>query len=166
MSIEFGLTNEPVNTQFAPVAALLDYYVQQKVFEPLEIVAPAVRKRDFPLSNQFQQVVTSILTGCKYLSVVNTRLRPEQVLAQVYCNARFAHQSTLSRSLDGLSLAQLSQLQAAVQKISRRCSGLGQHNWHRFLELDFDLSGLPCGKQAEKSKKGYFSGKKTSPDGN
>jgi len=35
-----------------------------------------------------------------------------------------------------------------------------------FLELDFDLSGLPCGKQAEKSVKGYFSGKKTSPDGN
>ena len=44
MSIEFGLTNEPVNTQFAPVAALLDYYVQQKVFEPLEMVVPTVKK--------------------------------------------------------------------------------------------------------------------------
>jgi len=166
MSIEFDLTNEPVNTRFASVAALLNYYVQQKVFEPLEMVVPAVQKRDFPLSNQFQQVVASILTGCKYLSVINTRLRPEQALAQVYCNERFAHQSTLSRSLDGLSLAQLSQLQAAVQEISRRSSRISHHNWHGFLELDFDLSGLPCGKQAEKSVKGYFSGKKTSPDGN
>jgi len=166
MSIEFGLTNEPVNTQFAPVAALLDYYVQQKVFEPLEMVVPTVKKRDFSLSNQLQQVVTSILTGCKYLSVINTRLRPEQALAQVYCNCRLAHPSTLSRSLDGLSLTQISQLQGAVQEISRRSSRIGRHNWHKFLELDFDLSGLPCGKQAEKSEKGYFSGKKTSPGGN
>ena len=85
MSIKFGLTHESVNTQFAPVAALLHYYVQQKVFEPLEMVVPIVKKRDFSLSNQLQQVVVSILTGCKYLSVVNTRLRPEQALAQVYC---------------------------------------------------------------------------------
>ena len=161
MSIEFGLTKELVNTQFAPVAALSAYYDGQKVFEPLEKVVSVVQKRDFPLPNQLEQIVVSILTGCEYLSVVNTTLGSERVLAQVYRINGFAHQSTLSRSLDGLSLAHLSQLQDAVQEIGWRSSRIGSHNWRGFLELDFDLSGLPCGKQAEKSEKGYFSGKKT-----
>ncbi len=161
MSIEYGLTKELVNTQFAPVAALSVYYEAQKVFEPLEKVVPIVQKRDYPLPNQLKQVVVSILTSCEYLSVVNTKLRSERILAQVYRIDGFANQSTLSRSLDGLSLVHLSQLEAAVQEIGRRCSRIGNHNWRGFLELDFDLSGLPCGKQAEKSEKGYFSGKKT-----
>ena len=166
MSIEFGLTKELVNTQFAPVAALSAYHDGQKVFEPLQKVVPVVQKRDFSLPNQLEQVVVSILTGCEYLSVVNTKLRSERVLAQVYRINGFANQSTLSRSLDGLSLAHLSQLQDAVQEIGRRSSRIGSHNWRGFLELDFDLSGLPCGKQAEKSEKGYFSGKKTLLGGN
>ncbi len=166
MSIEFGLTKELVNTQFAPVAALSAYYDEQKVFKPLEKMVPVVQKRDFPLPNQLEQVVVSILTGCEYLSVINTKLRSERVLAQVYRINGFANQSTLSRSLDGLSLAHMSQLQDAVQEIGRRSSCIGSHNWRGFLELDFDLSGLPCGKQAEKSEKGYFSGKKTLLGGN
>ena len=161
MSIEFGLTKELVNTQFAPIGALSAYYDGQKVLEPLQKVVPVVQKRDYSLPNQLEQVVVSILTGCEYLSVVNTKLRSERVLAQVYRINGFANQSTLSRSLDGLSLAHLAQLQEAVQEIGRRSSGIGTHNWRGFLELDFDLSGLPCGKQAEKSEKGYFSGKKT-----
>ena len=166
MSIELGLTKELVNTQFAPVAALSAYYGEQKVFAPLENVVPGVQKRKFSLPNQLEQVVVSILTGCEYLAVVNTRLRAERVLAQVYRINGFANQATLSRSLDGLSLAHLSQLQAAVQEIGRRSSRIGSHNWRGFLELDFDLSGLPCGKQAEQSAKGYFSGKKTLLDAN
>jgi len=42
----------------------------------------------------------------------------------------------------------------------------GHHDWHGFLWLDFDLSGLPCGQQADGSQKGFFSGKKTVPVGN
>ncbi|MCB0202141.1 MAG: hypothetical protein KDI03_18895 [Anaerolineae bacterium] len=57
-------------------------------------------------------------------------------------------------------------LAAVVRQISDRCSRTKRHDWRGFLELDFDLSGLPCGKQAEGSQKGYFSGKKTSLGGN
>ncbi len=83
MSIEFGLTKELVNTQYAPVAALSAYYGEQKVFEPLGRVMPIVQKRNFLLPNQLEQVMVSILTGCEYLSVVNTKLASERVLAQV-----------------------------------------------------------------------------------
>ena len=163
MRIEFGLSKELVNTQFGPVAALAAYYESQKVLAPLQIIIPAVVKSDFPLANQLTQVILSLLTGCEYLSMVNTKLRPERKLAQVYRTSQFAHQATLSRTLDGLSLTNLTELEQAVRAISRRCSRTHRHDWRGFLQLDFDLSGLPCGKQAQGSQKGFFSGKKTAP---
>ena len=166
MTIKFGFTKELVNSQFGPVAALAAYYESQRVLKPLQIISPAVTKSGFPLANQLTQVLLSILTGCEYLSMVNTRLRPERKLAQVYRIEQFAHQSTLSRSLDRLSLANLAELEQAVRAISQRCSRICQHDWRGFLQLYFDLSGLPCGQQAEGSQKGYFSGKKTLLDDN
>ena len=157
---KFKLTKKPVNTQFGPVATLLAYYQEQQVLDPLQKVVPGVKKRDFSLDSQLSQVLVSILTGCQYLSQVNTRLRPERKLAQVYRIDQFADVSTLSRSLDRLSLANLLELKQAVQAICQPCSRSQHHDWRGFLELDFDLSGLPCGQQAEGSQKGYFSGKK------
>ena len=79
--IKFDITDELVNTQFGPVAALAAYYQDQNVLEPFQKVVSAVRKNDFSLPNQLTQVLLSILTGCEYLSVINTRLRPERRLA-------------------------------------------------------------------------------------
>ena len=166
MTIKFGLTDELVNTQFAPVAALAAYYQVQHTLEPLQLVVPVIPKSDFSLANQLTQVLLSILTGCEYLSMVNTRLRPERSLAQLYRIECFAHQATLSRSLDELTQMNLTQLSQAVRQISDKYSRIRTHDWRGFLELDFDLSGLPCGKQAQGSSKGYFPGKKTSLDDN
>jgi hypothetical protein len=162
MALEFGLTDEFTNTQYAPVAALAAYYAAQNVLAPLQSVTPATEGGDFTLVEKLTQVMLSILTGCEYISVVNTKLRPERKLAQVYRIEQFADQSTLSRALNELTQTNLSQLEAAVRQISDSCSRSRQHDWRGFLLLDFDLSGLPCGKQAEGSSKGHFSGKKTS----
>jgi hypothetical protein len=166
MRLQFGITGELTNTQFAPVAVLIAYYEAQKVLEPLQAVTSTVQTGDFTLAEKLEQVVWSILTGCEYISVVNTKLRPERMLAQVKRIDHFAEQSTLSNALNELTQMNLDQLEASVRQISNRCSRMCHHDWRGFLMLDFDLSGLPCGKQAEGSKKGYFSGKKTSPDGN
>ncbi len=154
MSIQFGRTSNLVDTQYAPVAAMICYYEAQKVLEPLQSVT---EKGD----NKLDKVVLSILTGCRTISEAKTKLRPERKLAQVKRIDSFADQSTLSRRLDQLSQMNLSDLERIVRQISQRCSRSRQHDWRGFLELDFDLSGLPCGKQAEKSGKGHFSGKKT-----
>jgi hypothetical protein len=166
MRLQFGTTDELTNTQFAPVAALMAYYEIQKVLEPLQSVTSAVAKGDFTLAEKLEQVVWSILMGCEYISEVNTKLRPERMLAQVKRTDHFAEQSTLATGLNELTQMNLEQLEASVRQISQRCSRMRQHDWRGFLMLDFDLSGLPCGPQAEGSKKGYFSGKKTSPGGN
>ena len=161
MIVTFGLTEEFFNTQFAPVAALWAYYQAYQVLKPLENVNMEMKTIDFSPTDKLVQVLLSILTGCEYLSVVNTRLRPEPKLAQVLGNESFAHQTTPSETLEALTLTNLTQLEVAIRQIYQPCSRTHSHDWRGFLWLDFDLSGLPCGKQAQGSQKGFFSGKKT-----
>jgi hypothetical protein len=161
MQLKFGLTKEFTNTQYAPLAALLAYYEAEKAVEPLQSVISAAKSGDFSLAEKLEQTLVSILAGCEYISLVNTQLRPERKLAQVKRITGFADQSTLSRGLDELTQMNLSQLAAAVRQISDRCSQTRRHDWRAFLALDFDLSALPCGQQAEGGRKGFASGKKT-----
>lgn len=161
MKLQFGLTAELTNTQYAPLAALLAYYEAAKTLEPLQSVTSVAPNSDFTLAEKLEQTLISILAGCQYLSVVNTKLRPERKLAQLKRIACFADQSTLSRGLDMLTQMNLTQLEQAVRQISNRCSQTRHHDWRAFLELDFDLSALPCGLQAEGGTKGFASGKKT-----
>lgn len=166
MSIEFGLTDGPVNTGYAPLAALSVYYQQNLIFDPLFDVGFPFRAREFTFCDKMTQVLLSILAGCRTLSEVNTRLRPEVALAKVWHWERFADQSNLSRALDRLTLTEIDQMGVAVTRIWRAHSMTTSHDWRGYLWLDFDLSGLPCGQGAEASAKGYFSGKKTPPDAN
>lgn len=166
MHIEFGLTDELVNTNYAPLAALSMHYRQNQTLKPLKSVHIPMKTRDFTPYDKLVQVLLSILAGCETLSEVNTRLRPEQGLAQIWNWDRFADQSMLSRTLDALTLTNIDQLRAAGTTIWRDRSQTRQHDWRGYLWLDFDLTGLPCGKGAQASHKGYFSGKKTLPAGN
>jgi hypothetical protein len=162
MNIEFGLSQGPFNTKFAPLGAFAARFQRQQTLKPLAQVQLAVKKVDFSVVDKLTQVLISILAGCEYLAEVNPKLKPETVLAQVWQFERFADQSNLSLTLDQLSLTNLTELEQAVGVIWRQSSRTLQHDWRGFLELDLDLSGLPCGKQAEGGEKGYFSGKKTS----
>jgi hypothetical protein len=163
VTIEFGLTDKLVNTQYASLAVLSAHYQQKLTLEPLEEVRIPLKTRDFSPCDKLIQVLLSILAGCETLSEVNVRLKPELGLAKVWQWDRFADQSSLSRTLDALTLKQIDRLRGATARIWRSHSLTRGHDWRGHLWLDFDLSGLPCGKQAEESRKGYFSGKKTSP---
>lgn len=166
MTLQFGKSEELTNTQLAPLAALVAYYAAHNVIVPLQSVTSTAKKGGFDPANKLFQVVLSMLSGCVYISEVNTKLRPERILAQVNRIERFAEQSTLAIALNELSQMNIDQLRLAVRQISDRCSRTRQHDWRGLLMFDFDLSGLPCGKQAAGGKKGYFAGKKTALAGN
>jgi len=162
MTITFGLTDEVVNaTKYAPLAALAVHYQRNQTLEPLERVQIPMKCRGFTPADKLKQILVSILAGCVTLTEVNTKLGPEQGLAQVWQWERFADQSSLSRTLDALTLKQIDELRAAETLIWRTHSQILNHDWRAYLWIEFDLSGLPCSKQAEESQKGYFSGKKT-----
>jgi hypothetical protein len=163
--VEIELMNETdeglVNTHYASLAALWACYAQKSVLAPLERVETRMKTVQYSLTSKLQHILLSILSGCAHLSEVNTRLKPDRALAQICQLKSFADQSTLSRTLDGLTLKQIGQLRAASTAIWRSMSYTLDHDWRGYLWLDFDLSGLVCSKRAEGSKKGYFSGKKT-----
>lgn len=165
MTLKIGYTDELTNTQYAPLAVLLFLYQQQGVFAPMEEVQLPIRAREFCTQEKLVQVLVSIMSGCVTLSEVNVRLKAEHGLAQVFGWKRFADQSNLSRTLDELDGQSIGQLRQATAAIWQRFSRVEGHCYHGKLWLDYDLSGLPCGPQAQASQKGYFSGKKTVPDG-
>jgi hypothetical protein len=163
MNIELGLLNgNAINTQYAPLAMLSAYYQQNKTLEPLKTVQVSMKSVRYTPHDKLRQAWLSILCGCEYLSEINTRLRPETTLAQVWGQSAFTDQSNVSRTLDRLTLMNIEQLRGGVTDIWRAHSLSRSHDWRGYLWLDFDLSGLPCGKQGEASTKGYFSGKKPS----
>lgn len=162
MTLELALTDENCNTQYGPLAALLVHYHHQKTLGSLAEVKIPIKRYDYSPASKLEQVLLSVLTGCETLTEFNTKVKPEQALARVCGLDQFSDQSNLSRTLDALTLMNLEQLGQAIDQIWQPHSQIQHHDWRGFLWLDFDLSGLPCGKQAQASQKGYFSGKKTS----
>jgi hypothetical protein len=161
MNIKFDLTDNFSNTQYAPLAALSVHYQHNQMLADLEKVDLGMKIRDFSPACKLKQVLLSILAGCETLTAFNSQLDGEFGLATLWGWQRFADQSTLSRTLDALTLMNIEQLRRATTSIWHSLSRTQQHDWRGFLLLDFDLSGLPCSPRAEASQKGYFSGKKT-----
>jgi hypothetical protein len=166
MDIKIGFTEELTNTSYAPLVALFALYQHNHLFQPLESVQIPMRKRDFEPHEKLTQVLLSMMAGCETLSEFNPRLKHEQVLAQVLDKLCLSDQSGLSRTLDALTLKQIDELRTSTGQIWRPLSRVIKRDWRKYLWLDFDLSGLPCGPQAESSQKGYFAGKKTCVAGN
>lgn len=166
MNLELGLTDHQINTQYAPLAVLSAHYQHQNMFKPLTEVVVTQKKRDFTPTDKLIQALLSVLAGCESQYAINVHLKHENSLAHVWHWDRFADQSGIARTLDTLTLKQIASLRTATTHIWRSCSRARAHDWRGYLWLDFDLSGLPCGKHAEHSTRGYFSGKKTSRDVN
>ncbi len=161
MSIKITLGSRGFNTKYAPLAVLGYKYRQSDLFTPLGSIHPPIKEVQYNSQIKLEQILVSMLAGCRYISEINPKLRTEQKLAEVWQFPGFADQSQLSEYLNRLTLANLVELEANIDEIWRSLSYLLEHDWRRILVVDYDLSGLPCSKHAEGSKKGYMSGKKT-----
>jgi hypothetical protein len=160
MSLKIDFTPELTNTRFAPLAVLSAHYQAQNLLKPLQKVQIPMRNRYFEPADKLIQVLMSILTGCETLSEVTTNLKPERRLATVWGWDHFADQSSLSRTLDVLTQKQIDELRASSAQIWKPNSQVMVRDWRKYLWLDYDLSALPCGPQAEAALKGYFGEKK------
>jgi hypothetical protein len=166
MNLKIDFTTELTNTRFAPLAVLLALYQDEKLLEPLQQVLIPMRNRYFEPAQKLIQVLVSILAGCETLSEVTTTLKQERSLASVLGSDHFADQSSLSRTLDQLTLKNIDELRTSTAQIWKCHGQVMQRDWRKFLWLDYDLSALPCGPLAEKAMKGYFAEKKTATDAN
>jgi hypothetical protein len=162
MKLSIELTSDTKNTAFAPLAVLSALYQEENWLEPLKTVGIPMRERYYTPADKLIQVLLGIFAGGETLSAVNAPLKQERGLAQIWGLAHFADQSSLSRTLDALSLKNIEQLRTSQNDIRQAHSQISQRDWRPFLWLDFDLTPLPCGPLAQASQKGYF-GEKKSP---
>jgi hypothetical protein len=164
-----GLSDMKANTQWAPLA-LLGYRLQQrKFFDPLYQQLDLHQKQvRYTSQDKLITCLVSIMSGCQTICHINTRIRPDRVLAQCWGVECFAEQSTVADTLNRFTEIHVTQLRRAVNAIYLREGRAVQHDSTRqgVLILDVDLTGLPASKQAQGSRKGYFSGKKGGVDAN
>ncbi len=167
MSITIRLTKMPEQTNFAPLGVLGYCLTRTEFLSPVwDSVEIPLKTVDHSPTAKLQDILVSILAGCRAISQVNTRLRPEVVLAQAWGRERFADQSMPARTLDSCGMSQVAQLRQGSQALLRREGQVFTHNFaQEWLYLDIDLTPLPISKQAESSTKGKFE-KKTAMGGN
>ena len=149
------------HTPRAPLA-VLGYCLTQSQFlaplwKPVHLTSKVYRHRP---TEKLQDILVAILAGCRSLSQVNTRLRPDKALAQAWERPQFADQSTLSRTLDSLESAHIEQLRIGHLALLKQYSHLRHHDWQKPLMLDIDATSLLASKRAEGSRKGWVSGHK------
>ncbi len=153
-------------TGYAPLAVLGAYIGEQDLLSPL-FTRMEFKKR-MHTEKPVEAVVdlwVSILAGCRSIHQVNTKIRPDLLLAKAWGRERFCEQSTLARVLDACEEEQVQQLRAGVEAVYRWIGQAPQGTWNRFpLMIDIDLTGLPAGRSAEGSTKGYFSEKRGHAD--
>jgi len=153
----------PENTSYAPLG-VLGYCLTrtaflQPVLAPVQLPLKTVQHTP---ADKLLDVLVSILAGCRAITQVNTRLRPDLVLARAWGRSRFADQSTLARTLDCFTEMQLIQLRQGSETLFRRESRTCQHHFaNDWIWLDIDMTPLPASKHAEGSTKGKISAKKT-----
>ncbi len=71
MSLEIGLTEGPINTQYAPLAALCALYQAQNRLTPLVQVQIPMKKRVFSPADKLQQVLLRAWFICSKTSLTD-----------------------------------------------------------------------------------------------
>jgi hypothetical protein len=152
------LTDMPNETGFAPLGVLGYCLTRTQFLVPVWAeLNLGLKTVDHSPQDKLQDVVTSILAGCRAISQVNTRLRPDLALAYAWGRERFADQSQLARALDAFDASDVAQLRHGSEELFRCESRVLCHDHeHDWLWLDIDLTPLPISKHAEGSTKGKF----------
>jgi hypothetical protein len=168
MATIIRLTSMPQDTNFAPLGVLGYCLTRTDFLAPVfaDLTLP-IKEVDHPPVAKLMDALASILAGCRAISQVNTRIRPDLALARAWGRERFAEQSNVARTLDAFSLEHIAQLRQGGEVLFRRESRTLQHDFAQdWLWLDIDLTPLPASKHAEGSTKGKIGGKKTDMDAN
>ena len=162
MSVQMCLERKTRECRFVPLAVLGYCLTRSGLLQPLwSQLDLDLKTFEHTPTNKLQDVLVAILAGCRSLAQVNTRLRPETVLAAAWHRSQFSEQSNLSRTLDALQDTHIQQLRNGHLQLWRQHTQLRQHHWSEALMLDVDPTSLVTSKHAEGSHKGWVSGKKT-----
>lgn len=161
MKPSFDLTEKDFNTSFAPLCVLGHALWEQNDLAILQnFDAIDMKMREHTVGEKLMDAFLVIMAGLPSLSLLNTKLRPDPMLAASWHRQAFADQSMVSRTLDAFTPETLAVLQAASYSYWLAHTQLAAHDWRQPLVLDLDVTPLLASQNAEASTKGYL-GKKT-----
>src|SRR4030042_2801473 len=150
------LAEMPDETSFAPLGVVGYCLTRTQFLTPVWAdLRLQLKEVDYTPQAKLLDLLVCILTGCRSIAQVNTRLRPDVALARAWGREQFAEQSTLTRTLDAFSAVHVAQLRQGGEALFRRESQVLHHDFaHDWLWLDIDLTPLPISKHAEASTTG------------
>ncbi len=151
----------PLDTLFsshASLAALAAHLDAHGIFDILRRTVQIAQKtvKDSP-QDKLIDILMTLLAGADSLVQINTLLRSDPALQRSLGRQRCCEQSVAQQTLDAATAQNVDQMQEVLTMLFRRHSQTASHSYRSgWLILDVDLTGMPCGKHAEKSTKGYF----------
>lgn len=150
-------------TSLTPLGVLGYCVTRCNYFGPaLSGVQLPLKQVDHSTEAKLLDVLASILSGCRSIAQVNTKLRSDLALARAWGRPQFAEQSNLARTLDAFDATSVAQLRSGSERLFRRESRVLCHDYRqKWLWLDIDLTPLAISKRAEGSTKGKIAGEKT-----
>ena len=143
----------------ASLAALVALMRARGIFDLLRLGVQIEQKtvKDSP-QDKLLDILLALLGGAQSLVQLNTLLRDDPALQRAAGRQRSADQSVAQQTLDAATADNVAELQQVLTTLLRRHSQVAHHSYRaQWLMLDVDLTGLPAGKCAEQSVKGYFS---------
>lgn len=152
--------------QFSPQASLAGLVAHLKargIFDELHKGVQIKQKtvKDSP-QDKLLDILLTLLCGAQSLVQLNTLLRADPALQQAAGRERCCEQSVAQQTLDAATAQNVEQMQQVLTTLLHRHSQVTRHSYRcQWLVLDVDLTGLPAGKKAEQSLKGYFSHPRT-----
>lgn len=111
--------------------------------------------------DKLKDLLINIWAGGKCIADVNHRVRTDVALQKLFGRNACAEQSTISETVNASTVANIKEMEDVIKQILQKCSQCCKHDYEKnWMVLDIDLTGLPAGKKAEGSEKGYFSGER------
>ena len=149
---------------YSPRATLCAIGIKLRSLKFFDILAEYLRIKQKTLHHTPIEKLTdafiAILAGSHGLCEINTRVRPDAALQRAFGRSGCAEQSVVQETLDACTSQNVSEMKRAFKALLKAHGRSYRHPYKDKLQLlDVDMTGLPCGRQAEKASKGYFANK-------
>ena len=146
---------------YSPRATLCAIGIKLRSIKLFDTIADHVKIKQKTIKHTPVEKLTdafiAILAGAHGLAEINTRVRSDAALQRAFGRSSCAEQSVVQETLDACTVDNVRQMKHAFKALLRAHSHAYRHPYKSKLQLlDVDMTGLPCGRQAERASKGYF----------
>lgn len=146
---------------YSPRATLCAIGIKLRSLKFFDTIAEHVRVKQKTIKHTPMEKLTdafiAILAGAHGLAEINTRVRTDAALQRAFGRTDCAEQSVVQETLDACTSENIRQMKRAFKALLQQHGRAYRHPYQSQLQLlDVDLTGLPCGRQAERASKGYF----------